>query len=213
MRVLILGSTGRIGATTIREVIAAGHDVVALVRAKPAEDGPISYMVGDVTDQNMVDRAVEGTDAVIAALGPRSNTADAVETLAIGMRNLVAAMDRYDVRRLIALSGAGVDAVGDRKPLVDRIMSRVVRRFARHVVGAKQREFEIFSATDLEWTALRPPFVTDGSAVGYRLSFELTPGARVTRSDVGKALADQLASRDFIRAAPFVLPPARTPGG
>ncbi len=213
MRVLILGSTGRIGATTIREVIAAGHDVVALVRAQPGDDTSVSYLVGDVTDQDAVERAVEGTDAVIAALGPSSNTADAEETLAIGMRNLVAAMDRYDVRRLIALSGAGVDVDGDRKPLVDRIMSRVVRIFARHVVAAKQREFEIFSATDLEWTALRPPFVTDGSAVGYRLTIELAPGARVTRSDVGKALADQLASRDFIRAAPFVLPAARAPGG
>ena len=213
MRVLILGSTGRIGATTIRELIVAGHDVVALVRAQPGDGGPISFLVGDVTDQDAVERAVEGTDAVIAALGPRSNTADAEEALAIGMRNLVAAMDRYGVRRLIALSGAGVDVDGDRKPLVERIMSRVVRLFARNVVGAKQLEFEIFSATDLEWTALRPPFVTDGSAVGYRLSIELTPGARVTRSDVGKALADQLASRDFIRAAPFVLPAVRTPEG
>jgi nucleoside-diphosphate-sugar epimerase len=212
VRVLILGSTGRIGATTNREVIAAGHDVVALVRAQPGADGPISYLAGDVTDQDAVDRAVEGTDAVIAALGPRSTTADAEEALAIGMRNVVDAMDRYDVRRLIALSGAAVEVDGDRKPFVDRVVSRVVRRFARHVVGAKQREFEIFSATDLEWTALRPPFVTDGSAAGYRLSIELTPGARVTRSDVGKALADQVASRDFIRAAPFVLPPARTRG-
>ena len=125
--------------------------------AQPGEDGRIPYLVGDVTDQDAVDRAVEGTDAVIAALGPRSNSADAEETLAIGMRNLVAAMDRHDARRLIALSGAGVDVDGDRKPLVDRVISRVVRRFARHVVGAKQREFEIFSATDLEWPALRPP--------------------------------------------------------
>ena len=77
MRVLILGSTGRIGVTTIREVISAGHDVVALVRAQPGEDSRISYLVGDVTDQDAVDAAVEGSDAVIAALGPRSNTADA----------------------------------------------------------------------------------------------------------------------------------------
>lgn len=122
------------------------------------------------------------------------------------MHYLVAAMVGGRVPRLVALSGAGVDVPGDRKPVLDRIMSGVVRRFARHIVGAKQREFEIFAASELEWTALRPPLVTDGSARGYRLDLSLQPGARVTRADVAQALVDQLVDRAFIRTAPFVLP-------
>jgi hypothetical protein len=45
----------------------------------------------------------------------------------------------------------------------------VVRRVARHVVDAKQREYDLFYAADIEWTALRPPLVTDGPPQGYRL--------------------------------------------
>jgi hypothetical protein len=87
-------------------------------------------------------------------------------------------------------------------------MSLVVRRFARHVVGAKQREYAVLSASGLEWTALRPPLVTDGVARGYRLELKLRPGARVRRADVGQALVDQLTGPGFERAAGFVLPPS-----
>jgi len=118
-------------------------------------------------------------------------------------------MQAEGVLRLVALSGAAVDAAEDRKPVIDRVMSVVVRRVARHVVAAKQREYEVFAGSSLEWTALRPAFVTDGPVKGYRLDLRLTPGARVTRQDVAQALVDQLADRSFIRAAPFVLPATR----
>ncbi len=83
--------------------------------------------------------------------------------------------------------------------------SRLVRIAARDVVGAKQREYDIFSASTLAWTALRPPLVIDGQPRGYLLSQRLTPGARVTRADVAQAVVDQLTDRTFVHAAPFVL--------
>ncbi len=211
MRVLILGPTGRIGGLALERAVAAGHEVVALVR-DPARLEPqerLTLVVGDVREAARVGEAFEGVDAVIAAVGPRSNTPDDEEALALGMRNVVSAMEAAGVRRLVALSGAGVDVPGDRKPALDRIASRLVRRFARHVVGAKQREYQIFAASALEWTALRPPLVTDGDPRGYRLDRQLRPGVRVTRADVAQALIDQLADTGFVHAAPFVLPPAK----
>lgn len=208
MRVLILGSTGRIGTLVLDGALRHGHEAIVLVR-DPGRVEPrsgLSMVAGDVRDEQAISVAVRDVDAVIAALGPRSNTPAEEEGLALGMHNLVAAMVGGRVRRLVALSGAGVDVPGDRKPVLDRMMSGVVRRFARHVVGAKQREYEIFAASELEWTALRPPLVTDGSARGYRLDLSLQPGARVTRADVAQALVDQLVDRAFSRAAPFVLP-------
>ncbi len=211
MRVLIVGPTGRVGSLAVARAVAAGHEVVALVRDRARIDPQkrLTLVVGDLRDAARVGEAIAGVDAVIAAVGPRSNTREDEEALALGMGNIVSAMEAAGVRRLVALSGAGVDVPEDRKPAVDRIISRVVRRFARHVVGAKQREYQIFSTSGLEWTALRPPLVTDGAPRGYRLDLELRPGARVTRADVAQALIDQLADTSFMRAAPFVLPPAK----
>jgi putative NADH-flavin reductase len=211
MRVLILGATGRVGSLALARALAADHEVVALVRDlnRLEARARLTILGGEIGDATAVGGAVRGVDAVIAAVGPRANAVEDERTLEAGMRNVVAAMDDAGVRRLIALSGAGIDVPGDRKPWVDRVASRVVRRMARHVVGAKQREYDIFSAADIDWTALRPPLVTDGPPLGYRLDLRLKPGARVRRADVAAALVDQLTDSRFTRAAPFVLPPTQ----
>ena len=208
MRVLILGATGKIGGLALERALADGHDVVALVRAatrlEPRER--LTIVTGDIAEATVMTGALEGSSAVIAALGPRSNTVEDELALEVGMRNVTAAMEAAGVARLIALSGAAVAVPGDRKPVLDRLASFLVRRFARHVVGAKQREYEVFSATGLDWTAMRPPLVVDGPPMGYQLSEQLKFGARVSRTDVADALVDQLTDGLFLRAAPFVLP-------
>ncbi len=211
MRVLILGATGRVGSLALERALAADHAVVAIVRdpgALRAEPG-LSVLGGDIANALVVGGAMRGVDAVIAALGPRGNTIENERALEAGMRHVVAAMDDAGVRRLVALSGAAIDVPGDRKPWPDRVASRVVRRMARHVVGAKQREYDVFSAADIDWTALRPPLVTDGPPQGYRLDLRLKAGARVRRADVASALVDQLTDSRFHRGAPFVLPPTQ----
>lgn len=205
MRVTIIGSTGRIGSHALTAALAAGHDVTVLNR-RPAAAGGVREIVGDPGSALSVREAVAGADAVISALGPRSNRQADEDALERAMQVLVAAMTEHRVRRLVALSGAGVDVVGDHKPAIDRLVSRFVRVAARHVVAAKQREFAVLSGADLDWTALRPAIVTDGAARGYRLSLDLRPGARTTRADVGQALCDQLTDSTFVRQAPFVLP-------
>ena len=208
MRVAVLGATGRIGSLALAQVLAAGHDATILTRrAAPVPPGDrVTAITGDISDPAAVRRTVEGSGAVLAALGPRSNDRDSELALELGMRNLVAAMADAGVSRLVALSGAAVDVPGDTKRAIDRAVSRLVRVVARHVVGAKQREFAVFAASDLAWTALRPAIVTDGTARGYHLSDRLRPGARVTRADVAAAMVDQLEGLGFVRAAPFVLP-------
>ena len=208
MQVTILGATGRIGALVLANALAAGHEVVVLTRRAVSQPDAIGVQTvnGDIADPDAVRRAVSGSAAVIAALGPRTNSLTDELGLERGMGNLVAAMKAAGVTRLIALSGAAINVPGDTKPIVDRVASRIVRLAARHMVGAKQREFEVFSASDLAWTALRPALVTDGPARGYRLSEQLRPGARVTRADVAAALVDQIADASFLRKAPFVLP-------
>jgi nucleoside-diphosphate-sugar epimerase len=207
MRVTILGSTGRVGSLALEAARADGHEVVVLVRQAPAAEMPgVTTVVGAIDDAAAVRQALAGTTAVIAALGPRSNDAAAEHALVAGMRTLVEAMREEHVGRIVTLSGAAVDVPGDRKPWLDRIASSVVRRAARHVVAAKQGEFDVLSGSSLAWTALRPAIVTDGPARGYRLSDTLRPGARVTRADVGRALVDVLEDQAQVGKAPFVLP-------
>lgn len=180
----------------LEQALAADHEVTALVR-NPERLGPIAHRVrvvaGTVEDAAALDAALVGADAVISAIGPDANRPDQVDRLRTGMRNTIGAMQRHGVTRIVNLSGAGISAPGDRKPLADRIASAVVRLAARHVVAAKQAEYDELATTGLEWVAVRPALVFDGPATGRYVAGpdELRAGARISRADVARVLLDQ----------------------
>lgn len=211
MRLAVFGATGRIGRIVLELALASGHEARALIR-RPEQLQPVAGLAvtaGDLHDPGAVYEVIAGVDAVIAAVGPRQNIHEEAASIELGMQNIVQAMEAARVVRLIALSGAAVDVPGDQKPTIDRIASKIVRRVARHVVDAKQREYAVFATSSLDWTALRPPLVRDGNPEGYELGLRLRPGARVTRADVAQALLDQVADDGYHRLAPFVLPRPR----
>ena len=121
MRVLVLGATGGIGRRVVPRLLAAGHEITTLSRRPGAvEAGPaIRPLVGDVTDPGAVRDAVEGQDAVISALGVTSLEAD--DTLTVGTKTLVAAMDEAGVRRLLAVTGNGLGI--NAGPIVDLVLT------------------------------------------------------------------------------------------
>ena len=207
-RVLIPGATGRIGGLALSIALGRKSEVTALVRDpdKLTAHDSLRVVHGDVCDATVMADAMAGVDAVISALGPRANTEDAAAAIEAGMWVTVQAMADAGVHRIVTLSGAAVDVPGDQKPFLDRAMSGIAGRFARHVVGSKQREYEVLAMSDRDWTALRPPLVIDGAETGYVLAERLRAGARVTRTAIATALVDQVTEATFVRRAPYVLP-------
>lgn len=101
MRVMVTGASGFVGSYTVAALLAAGHEVRALVR-DPAKAGKVlarlgteeqpELVTGDMLDQAAVDRALEGCDAAIhaaAAIGITGAAGDLVETNVTGTRNVV----------------------------------------------------------------------------------------------------------------------------
>ena len=73
MKVMVTGGTGFVGSHTVAEVVRAGHDVKLLVRdpsrirpaLEPLGVGEVESVMGDVTDKDSVEQALEDCDAVI----------------------------------------------------------------------------------------------------------------------------------------------------
>jgi nucleoside-diphosphate-sugar epimerase len=68
MKYLVTGATGFIGGHLIRQLVGAGHDVVALVRdptaAMDLHDLGVELVGGDILDRSGLDRATAGADGV-----------------------------------------------------------------------------------------------------------------------------------------------------
>ena len=192
MRVLVLGATGGIGRRVVPRLLAAGHEITTLSRRPGAvEAGPaIRPLVGDVTDPGAVRDAVEGQDAVISALGVTSLEAD--DTLTVGTKTLVAAMDEAGVRRLLAVTGNGLGI--NAGPIVDLVLTRTL---LRHVKADAQGQEDAITGSGLDWTIVRPFRLVDRwpPSMTYRVApaFSRTLVLRwTTRDDVARCVVEHL---------------------
>ena len=72
MRISVFGANGLTGRTLVKQALAAGHEVVAVTRqpaAFPFSHDLLEVAEADVHNAIATLRAVEGTDAVLSALG------------------------------------------------------------------------------------------------------------------------------------------------
>ncbi len=108
MKVLVIGATGGTGKLAIQLLLDAGHDVTALVRDPDTftdKRDHLSVVKGEARDAESLEHAAQGQDAVLSAFGPRElGKSDLQEVF---MKNLVNAMQKTGVKRLVNLSAWG----------------------------------------------------------------------------------------------------------
>lgn len=112
MRVVITGASGHVGNALARELIAAGHDVTALVRSdvRPVTGLSLRIVKVDVTDRDALIAACEGAELVFHAAARISLESDVdaqAEAVNVeGTRNVIAACRAHGVGRLVHFSTA-----------------------------------------------------------------------------------------------------------
>ena len=129
MKVLIIGATGGTGRILLEKALDQGHEVTALVR-NPSTVAPRDYrprvLRGNALDPDEVKAAVSGQDAVLSALGTRSTKPTTL--FSASAANLVGAMKKHDVRRLVCITAVGA---GDSKGRPKAALPSPLRRTAR----------------------------------------------------------------------------------
>ncbi len=205
MQVTVLGATGRTGRLIVEELVRRGHQVRAVVRDPSRASLPegAEALAGDARDPAVLARAVTGADAVVSALGPRGRDHELHRAVAPA---LAAAMRDAGVTRYVGISGAGVDAPGDRKRPRDRVISGLMRRLGGGMVADKTQELEVWRSSGLRWTLVRPPRLVEGQG-GAELEHDAhvsTRSTRIERPDLARFAVDTLEEDRYIGLAPFV---------
>src|SRR5271156_4681483 len=164
MKVLVIGAAGKSGEALVNEALAAGHKVTAFVRgAARYNKANVRVVVGDVLDAAAVDVAVAGQDAVIDALGGKTPwKVTTMETSAA--HNIVDAMRRNGARRLLKISvvGAG-ESVKNAGFFNEHLL---MRTFLRGLLVDKAGMEAEIEGSNLDWTLVRPPMLTDREKTG-----------------------------------------------
>ncbi len=213
MKLTIVAATGGIGRQLLEQAIAAGHDVTAVAR-KPQDLAVARAVAADLAsvDPAALQPAVAGADAVLSALGPRTK-ADA-GVAARGTKVITQAMRAAGVRRIIVVSAAPIGTIpspGRPHPprhdpgdgfIIRYVADPVVKRALREHYADLARMEDILRAGDLDWTAVRPPRLTDKPATGrYRTAYgqNLRRGVFISRADVARYMLSALENAETFR--------------
>ncbi|MBL1291833.1 NAD(P)-dependent oxidoreductase [Streptomyces sp. NPDC057067] len=193
MRLTVFGATGAVGQEVVRQALAAGHEVTAVVRdpARLPEGlrGAALHAVVPLGDEPAVRGAVAGRDAVLSGLGARGRKAgDVTERLTL---RVLEAMEAEGVRRLLVVSAAPVGPAPADDPLLDRVVRKVIGVVLKEVYADLTRMEAALAGSATDWTSVRPPKLTNGPLTGaYRTVVGGTPrsGRSLARADVAHAM-------------------------
>lgn len=148
MQVFLTGATGFVGKNVLKQLLAEGHTVCALIRdsgkASRLPDARVEYIKGDVVSGIGIVEGIAGCDAVIHLVGiiveQGTNTFDAVHH--VGTRHVVEAAHKSGIKRFVQMSALGARADG----------------VARYQTSKWQGE-EVVRRSGIPFTILRPSLI------------------------------------------------------
>jgi putative NADH-flavin reductase len=199
VKLAVFGATGRTGRPLVQQALDRGFDVVAFARTPGSfEDHPrLSVVEGDAYEGTGVAAAVDGADAVVSVLGQTDEGPD--DLLTVAGDNVVRAMAAADVDRFVTLVGAGVREDGESVSVTGRVMGTVLKLLAPAVLADAEEHVARVRASDLDWTVVRAPRLTDGAGTGDYRAGDLSLGFEsVARADVARFLLDCVEDGTYV---------------
>ena len=208
MKIAIFGGTGATGRLLIAQALDEGDIVTAYTR-HPEKLGIVNdrltVVEGELSDTPMIERAIEGADGVISLLGqgaPLKGT-----PIASGTRNILSAMTKFGVRRLVVVATASASDPSDKLPLRSRFFIGIAKVFMRPAYDDVVATALAIRESDRDWTIVRPPFLKNGPKTGHvnvgYLGDGVT-GTYLSRANAADFMLKELRRDEYVGKAPIV---------
>ncbi len=172
MRIALLGATGFVGSSLLKEALDRGHIVTAIVRhpEKLEKREGLVTKTGDVYDTTSLATLIQGNDAVISAFNPGWKDPNLYDDQVRGTTSIIAAIKKAGIKRVLWVGGAGGLEVKPGIRVVDSPdLPSWVRPGSLATINALD---QLRKKPELEWSYLSP-------------SAELKPGQRTAKFRLG----------------------------
>lgn len=189
------------GQQLVQQALEQGHSVTAFVRSPEKlniKNNSLSVIMGDVLDKAAVENAVQGHDAVLVALGVKPPSRKAV--VGPGTQNILAAMKKHGVRRIIVESAMFMDdALRQRSFLMRLLVATLMKGLYRDKLVQEKAVIE----SGLDWVIARPTGLTNGAKSGWQVRDPREAGmtSRISRSNVADFILQQVKDNSYLRRA------------
>ncbi len=183
-KVIVIGANGVTAQQVISRLIKQPNVQLSLFVRQASklhivhDDKQINILEGDAINMDDLRAAIQGQEIVISTLGGMD--------LDIKTENIVKVMRELRVKRLIAISAGGI---------YDEL-SEPFNSWDKQVVGYTRptnlRTAEVIEHSPLEYTILRPVWLTDKSSEEFQLTKkgEVFKGTETSRASLGRFIAN-----------------------
>lgn len=191
-----------VGKHLIKTALHRGHTVRAFGRnvytSGLADNEQLTLIQGALFDEKQVLKAIEGSAAVLSALGGAIDGTD--HTRSLGMKNIVSQMETTGVTRIVAVGGKGV--------LDDEHGELIIENptYPRQYipVGVEHyKALEFLKQSSLNWTMVAPPDIIDAAATGeFHTSATTVPSPntdKINAGDLALFMVNELEKNLFLK--------------
>jgi putative NADH-flavin reductase len=155
---------------------------------------------GDVLDLPSFSGALEGHEAVISSLGIPSNKPTTI--FSDGIQNIITGMKANGVHRLMVVSALAVEINANMPWWMKVFIKNILEPLLRDVYADTLKMEQIIRKTDLAWTIVRPPRLTNKKVTGhYREAIDdhLTHARIIARADLAHYMLHHVDTENTFR--------------
>ena len=205
LKIIIFGATGGTGRHLVELALGAGHKVLAFDRHQGSlsmENPNLRFVKGDVFDEAQVEEAIAGQDVVINVLGVPPGVT--IPVCSKGTENIIAAMQKTGVRRLICQSAFVVAAMDGHLREVPLALPILLALSPKNKVmfADKLIQERAIKASDLDWTIVRAARLTNDNKMRNIVARErllFHEWSSISREEIAHFIIQQINDRTFVR--------------
>jgi putative NADH-flavin reductase len=160
----------------------------------------LEIVKGDVFQPETFNTAMQEQNAVVSAIGINSTKHTTVYSQ--GVSNIVKAMQKNGVQRIICVSASAV-VTSPELSIPIRIATKLLQRILKNMYNDILKMEQVVKQTNLDWTVVRPPRLTNGELKNkYRFAVNkwLTHCLRISRADLAYFMLHHIEDSDTYKS-------------
>lgn len=176
MKIAIIGATGFVGSTILKELASRNHEITAISKSTINSDqANIVWKRVDVNNLEELSKAVAENDLVISAFNAGWTNPNLYNDFITGSKAIQEGVKRAGVKRLIVIGGGGSLFVAPNLQVVDT--PDFPKEYYTGATAARDYLNLIKEEKELDWTFFSPalemhPGITTGRTGKYRLGLD-----------------------------------------
>ena len=207
---MILGASQGTGLYVVKLALEKKYDVTALARRTVAlqalkslfqHSENLEVIEGDVLAPETYEHLLHGKDVVVSSIGVSNNKPTTLYSQ--GIAHILHAMTKFQIPRLICISGLGVEVTPGMSIPLRLATKYIVQPLLKNNFSDLLRMEAAVKKSDVHWTIVRPPRLTDGKLSGkYRVGVNryLRNPLTIGRADLAHYILHSIQSTDTYRS-------------